>query len=82
MFCDILLPTREGRGRIYFLTQFRGHELCLTALCGVLSKEIRKEEHLENGEDDEELYAYHEPQRSPERHRAKAIVIEVEGTVE
>ena len=56
------------------------HIACLVAI-GVLLQKIREEEHLQHGEDDKKLNEYDGPQRTPQAHITKALVVEVEYSV-
>ena len=51
------------------------NEVGLLPLGSMFLYVIREEEQLEDNEDDEQLYKYDGPQRSPKRHTAEPIII-------
>ena len=55
----------------------RSNELGLLPLGCMLFDEVGEEEHLENGEDDEQLDEDEGPQRLAQLHVSEAVVIEV-----
>ena len=48
---------------------------------GMRLQEVREEKHLQHGEDDKKLNEYDGPQRTPQAHITKALVVEVEHSV-
>jgi hypothetical protein len=52
------------------------------AFIGMLLDEVRKEEELQDDENDKKLYQDDGPQRLAQPHVAEAIVVEVEDTVQ
>ena len=55
-----------------------GHKLRFLPLLCVVGKEVGEEEHLQNGEHDEEFDGDDGPQRAAQSHLPEAIIIEVE----
>jgi len=57
--------------------QFRGNEIGLGAVVGVLRDIVGEEEKLQNKENDDQLHDDDSPQRASHRHVTEAIVIEI-----
>jgi len=69
-----------------FLLRCTIYELCGHIACliipGMRLEEVGEEEYLQYGKDNEQLNEYDGPERTPEAHRLKPLIVEVEGAIE
>jgi len=61
--------------------EFCGYEVGFSTLLGMLADEVREEEKLEDGKDDDQFDDDDCPKRLPQCHVAEAVIVQVEGTI-
>ena len=75
---NVRVAAKLRRGPLYHLA---GHVGRLVAL-GVLFQEVGEEEYLQDGENDKQFDYNDSPQRLAQTHVAKAVIVEMEGSLE
>ena len=74
---------REGRNNVGLngcpVDEFFGHILVFSPLRGVLANVVGKEKDFQNHKDDEKLDEDDDPERAPQCHAAKTVVIQTES---